>query len=139
MPVQAKLRAFLDSSQVIRYRVVSVDIPWLWSFLETARDLEDFDDQAPIEFSLFEDLSLNMRLTNVHHRYWTSHAIFVTTRADYDSNPDSNVFARFSLNRGESLTATFYVAGDQYAISLIEKGPYHVITQLNAEEMPNLD
>ncbi len=137
--VPASLQEYLESSQVIRHRFVTVDIEYLWNLFESVRDLDSFDDVEPIELKLFEDFSIEMRLVEVIHNYWRSHATLVTTLPGYSTDPDVNIFADVVLKRDESFSATIYAAGERYYVSLVEEGPVHVITQLDPDKMPALD
>jgi len=137
--VPADLQEYLHSEQVIRHRFVTVDIEYLWNLFESARDLENFDDVERIELCLFGDFSVEMKLVKVNHSYWSSIAILVTTMPGYGTDPDANIFATMWLRRDESVSSRIWAAGEIYYVSPVEKGPLHVIKQVDPEMMPNFD
>lgn len=137
--VPSDLQEHLDSSIVIRHRFVNVDIEYLWNLFESARDLHDFSAVDPIQLGLFDDFAVELRLVRVHHRYWSSNAILVTTLPGYGTDPDANIFGNVRLKRDESASARIWAAGDIYYIAPVENGPIHVITQVDPKEMPTID
>jgi len=137
--IPEELISFLESSQVIRYRFVTIDIEFFWNLFETSRDLGNFDDVSPIKFHLFDDMVVEMKLSHVYHTYWYSYAAMVTTLPGYETDPYANIFADVSLVRDESATVDMYAAGVRYAVMPVHRGPYHVIFQFNPDEMGAID
>lgn len=131
--VPASLQEYLESSQVVRHRFVTVDIEYLWNLFESVRDLDSFDHVERIELKLFEDFSVEMRLVKVIHNYWRSHATLVTTMPGFSTDADANIFADVTLKRDESISARIYAAGDIYHISPVEGGPVHVVVQADMD------
>ena len=137
--VPPDLQKHLDSPLVIRYRFVRVDIEYLWNLFESARDLNEFDPVDRIKMGFFDDFSVELKLVKVNHRYWSSHATFVSTLPGFGADPNANIFASVTLKRGESASARIWAAGDIYYIAPVENGPVHVITQVDPEKMPAID
>ena len=137
--VPADLQEYLHSEQVIRHRFVTVDIEYLWKLFESARDLENFENVETIKLRLFDDFSVETRLVKVNHSYWSSTATLVTTMPGYGTDPDANIFATMMLRRDESVSSRIWATGEIYYVSPVDKGPLHVIKQVDPELMPALD
>ncbi len=137
--VPVDLEEYLNSSLVIRYRFVTVDIETMWNTFEAARDLDSFEDGPTLELKLFEALSFEMRVVNVNHSYWSSGGTLVNNSPDYGTDPAAHNFATAMLKRDESVSARVWAAGDIYYITPVERGPIHVITQVDPEKMPAFD
>ncbi|MDJ0750053.1 MAG: hypothetical protein QNJ11_11245 [Woeseiaceae bacterium] len=133
------LEEFLKSPQVIRYRFVIVDSETLWDTFEAVRDLDSVQDGPTLDFDLFEGLSFEMRIVEVHHRYWSSSATLVNNAPDYGKDTDANIFATVRLERDASASIDIYAAGEHYSVMPIDGRENHVVVQLDPDEMPSLD
>ena len=134
-------REYLDGSgHVLRYRFVAIDSKLLQASLSDSAGGESAEGPATVELTMFDDVTLVVRVIaqkKVGFKVLVSPSD-ATCESDVD---DDGSNGSLEFTRLGHVTARFWVCDQIYTIGTMRDLaiPYHVVSMLDPNNLPNID